>query len=301
MALAGTLLSAFIALTAVLLALRVFSSSRPIMTVPATARRGDVFFVSHGGPPHMYRFGSQAHSAWKAAGKILTETKPKGIVAVSAHWENPHTTPGVIVNTNTSNPLIYDFYGFPEHFYSETFGSAGDKQLGQDVKEALRTAGVQVGEEDRGLDHGIWVPFKVAFDGKTDIPIVQVSLPGDSKVDSAVRLGRALGTLRDKGYAVVTSGQIVHNLRDWRMGVPMPYLESFMAATKQALSSEDPVSAVQTLAKNPQYRSAHPTDEHFLPIPVAVGATDKSDKAQELLSSTEDKLGWGFWRWTQEA
>jgi 4,5-DOPA dioxygenase extradiol len=131
----------------------------------------------------MYRFGSQAHSAWKAAGKILTETKPKGIVAVSAHWENPHTTPGVIgasaifriitgdlaqspqvdrviplipVNTNTSNPLIYDFYGFPEHFYSETFGSAGDKQLGQDVKEALRTAGVQVGEEDRGLDHGIW-------------------------------------------------------------------------------------------------------------------------------------------------
>jgi 4,5-DOPA dioxygenase extradiol len=179
------------------------------------------------------------------------------------------------------------------------------------------------------------VPFKVAFDGKTDIPIVQVSLPGDSKVDSAVRLGRALGTLRlvfpfaipafhgladspvtkatpsSRAVRLSTTSEtgvclslppLMGVLSDQAgMGVPMPYLESFMAATKQALSSEDPVSAVQTLAKNPQYRSAHPTDEHFLPIPVAVGATDKSDKAQELLSSTEDKLGWGFWRWTQEA
>lgn len=58
------------------------------------------------------------------------------------------------------------------------------------------------------------VPLKVAFQGKTDIPVVQVSLPGDSSAQTTVKLGRALASLRAKGYTIIGSGQIVHNLRD---------------------------------------------------------------------------------------
>lgn len=91
---------------------------------------------------------------------------------------------------------MYDFYGFPKEFYEQKFASTGDAQLVSDIKGALSKAGVAFSTEKRGLDHGVWVPFKVAFDGKTDIPIVQVSLPGDSSPLSAARFGRALASLR---------------------------------------------------------------------------------------------------------
>jgi aromatic ring-opening dioxygenase catalytic subunit (LigB family) len=40
------------------------------------------------------------------------------------------------------------------------------------------------------------VPFKVAFKGKTEIPVVQVSLPGDGSPVSTAKLGKALAALR---------------------------------------------------------------------------------------------------------
>jgi len=46
--------------------------------------------------------------------------------------------------------------------------------------------------------------------------ITQLSLPGDMSEESSERLGIALGKLRDKGYAIVATGQAVHNLRDLR-------------------------------------------------------------------------------------
>jgi 4,5-DOPA dioxygenase extradiol len=60
------------------------------------------------------------------------------------------------VNTDKTNPLIYDFYNFPKHFYEQTFESHGDEGIVGDVKAALEGSGVGVTEEMRGLDHGIW-------------------------------------------------------------------------------------------------------------------------------------------------
>lgn len=40
------------------------------------------------------------------------------------------------------------------------------------------------------------VPFKVAFEGRTDFPVIQVSLPGDGSPESAAKLGKALASLR---------------------------------------------------------------------------------------------------------
>jgi len=40
------------------------------------------------------------------------------------------------------------------------------------------------------------VPLKIGFEGETDIPIVQVSLPGDGTPESTAKLGKALASLR---------------------------------------------------------------------------------------------------------
>jgi 4,5-DOPA dioxygenase extradiol len=50
--------------------------------------------------------------------EIMTKVKPKAIIVFSAHWETDR--PGLIqVNTAVHEPLIYDFYGFPEHYYKK--------------------------------------------------------------------------------------------------------------------------------------------------------------------------------------
>lgn len=57
---------------------------------------------------------------------------------------------------DNSNPLIYDFYGFPKHYYDQTFTSHGTPQLAAGVVEALESAGLKVEKMKRGLDHGVW-------------------------------------------------------------------------------------------------------------------------------------------------
>lgn len=106
---------------------------------------------------------------------MLEANPPKGIVVVSAHWENQDAfRPGVIgrckqidsqwilsltcitVNNNFSNPLIYDFYGFPKHLYELKFRSRAEPELQNKVIEALTRGGITVNRADRGLDHGVW-------------------------------------------------------------------------------------------------------------------------------------------------
>ena len=114
------------------------------------------------------------------------------------------------MNVDESNPLVYDFYGFPKHYYEERFSSQGSSDLLSAVQQALRSDGVGFKTEKRGLDHGVWgecsgsvgscltspVPLKAAFGDTLDVPLLQVSLPGDGDPRSAARLGRALAPLR---------------------------------------------------------------------------------------------------------
>ena len=137
----------------------------------------------------MYDTASEPYQAWKSFGRAVEASDPKGLIVVSAHWEHPSGSSGVqsefpftshllssvpvfpgarykprmtradkllIVNNDSSNPLIYDFYGFPPHYYQETFKSRGDLDLLMGTMEALKKGGVEVEETPRGLDHGVW-------------------------------------------------------------------------------------------------------------------------------------------------
>ncbi|BEJ11731.1 hypothetical protein CspHIS471_0201910 [Cutaneotrichosporon sp. HIS471] len=277
-------------------------TQRTMATAAAQSGKGQVYFLSHGGPPTMFETTSAPYKAWQKYGKMIEAEKPRGLVVVSAHWENPSDSDGVVVNTDSSNPLVYDFYGFPKNYYEQKFASRGDPQMLKDVTAALKSSGVEVSTDKRGLDHGVWVPFLVAFAGKTDIPIVQVSLPGDSNPVSAAKLGKALSTLRDEGYSIMGSGQAVHNLRDYMMGGKGSYGDGFLHAIEGALHSDAPADGAIGLFRHPAYRQAHPTPEHLLPLVVAAAAADpKTDALQDIFVQPNGPLGWGMWMWKPKA
>ncbi len=129
---------------------------------------GSVYFLSHGAAFKIFDTESAAYKAWKVFGTILTNERPKGIVVVSAHWASTSGTDVLgrgslpdlidqrIVNTDESNPMIYDFYGFPAKYYREIFISHGSRTMVQDVQHALTAAGIVTRAVKRGLDHGVW-------------------------------------------------------------------------------------------------------------------------------------------------
>jgi aromatic ring-opening dioxygenase catalytic subunit (LigB family) len=47
-----------------------------------------------------------------------------------------------------------------------------------------------------GLDHGVFVPFKLMFGDSADIPVVQVSLDGSLDPAKEWALGQAVSSLR---------------------------------------------------------------------------------------------------------
>ncbi|KAK5076594.1 hypothetical protein LTR64_005927 [Lithohypha guttulata] len=268
--------------------------------------RTPVYFVSHGGPTTMYDKDHKVYSKLEAIGQEITQkVKPKAIVVFSAHWqaERPNT---IEVNVSEQEPLLYDFYGFPKHYYLEKFPNRGSSELGQRVIQLLTEAGIKAVPEERGLDHGVFVPFKIMFapdKNPLQIPIVQVSL-FDNETDAAahIRLGRAVEKLREENVQIIVSGMAVHNLRDlWATrasGQTMPYSISFDKAMKDAVETSPDAGrdqAVENLLKRPDARKAHPTFEHLLPIHVGVGAAG-ADTGKQLWTLPEGSMSWAQYR-----
>ncbi|THY76459.1 aromatic ring-opening dioxygenase LigB subunit [Aureobasidium pullulans] len=265
--------------------------------------RTPVYFLSHGGPNIMEDFDHPAYSKLQEIGKEITrKVKPKAVVVFSAHWQ---ASPDKIqVNTAEITDLIYDYYGFPDHYYKVKYPNVGSRDLAGKVLGALEGAGIEAEGVKRGLDHGVFAPFTVAFDPKTNplnVPLVQVSLFDSDDADKHYRLGEAMQGLRDEGILVIVSGMAVHNLRDmWKamqQPAPMPYSVSFDAALKQAVEQkpENRQKAMAELLQRSDARRAHPSFEHLLPIHIGAGAAG-SDSGKQLWTLPQGSMSWAQFR-----
>ena len=135
--------------------------------------------------------------------------RPTAILVISGHWEEAQPT----VHVGRNPPLLFDYYGFPEHTYRLSYPAPGSPELAKRVRDLLAAAGIDSGEEaERGLDHGVFVPFLLVYP-EADIPVVQLSLRQDLDPAAHLAIGRALAPLRDEGVLIVGSGMSFHNLR----------------------------------------------------------------------------------------
>ena len=201
------------------------------------------------------------------------EERPAAILVISGHWEADRPT----VNTAERPSLLFDYSGFPEHTYRLTYPVAGSPALAARVRTLLTEAGLASDEDrNRGLDHGVFVPFKVVYPA-ADVPLVQLSLDASRDAARHLALGRALAPLRDEGVLIVGSGMSYHNLREFFADRPDSNraAEDFDRWLVDAATDPDPASREAKLAdwqKAPGARASHPTPEHLLPLHVAAGA-----------------------------
>ena len=187
---------------------------------------------------------------------------------------------------------------------AEKYPSVGSKAVAAQVMGALRFNNIEAEAVERGLDHGVWASFKVAFDPEENplnAPIVQVSLFSSEDPNQHYNLGRAVANLRSQNIAIIVSGMAVHNLRDFRFSTgtspPMPYTSSFDEALKDAATSL-PAKREQKMASLLQRRDArqaHPSFDHLLPIFVGAGAAG-DDVGERLWTLEEGSMSWAQYR-----
>ncbi|WP_313803602.1 class III extradiol ring-cleavage dioxygenase [Sphingobium sp.] len=255
-------------------------------------------FIPHGGGPCFFMDPSdpdRPHSdpMWHRMQAYLTDLittlpeRPRAILLISGHWEENHFT----LHAGERPGLLFDYHGFPPHCYTLRWDAPGAPTLARRAARLLEQAGFPAAmEEERGWDHGVFIPMKVALPD-ADIPVAQLSLRSDLDPEAHIVAGRALAPLRDEGVLIIGSGMSFHNLRVRGLQALAPS-RLWDDALTQAVTDPDPASRARRVAawaKLPNAHFAHPREEHLLPLMVALGAGG-GDAATRDHGSTV--LGW---------
>lgn len=246
--------------------------------------KAPVFFISHGAPSFALEAG-ELGAHLRSLGKILPGVT--AILVVSPHWQ----TSGVRVMATVSPPTMHDFGGFPDALYTLQYPAPGSPVFAKEAARVLADAGFRVSlDEKRGLDHGAWVPLLHLLPN-ADVPVFQVSMPVNLNTSEALRLGRALAPLRERGVLILGSGSMTHNLYELRQPGTgeETYAREFSAWVRQAVLANAIDRLVDYRASAPHAERAHPTEEHFLPLLLALGANDGEATAQVI----EDEITYG--------
>lgn len=244
----------------------------------ATIRtRLPTIYLPHGGGPCFFmEWTLGPRNTWERMAAFL-RTIPqryptaRALLVVSAHWEAPVVT----VQAGSRPPLFFDYYGFPEHTYELVWAARGDPGLAATVRELLGAAGIASQEDaERGFDHGVFVPLKVAYPEPT-LPTIQVSLDASLDAGKHLELGRALAPLREQGVLIVGSGMSFHNMRTlMRPGSAREASMVFDGWLRESCEAEPALRERRLAAWSsaPAARAAHPREEHLLPLMVSAGA-----------------------------
>jgi 4,5-DOPA dioxygenase extradiol len=236
-------------------------------------------YISHGSPMTSLHPGLTGARLAELAAVL---PRPKAIVMASAHWLSRKPLVGSAAIPET----IHDFGGFPAALYQLRYPAPGSPALAERVAQLLDQAKLAPGTDPaRGLDHGAWVPLRLLYPD-ADIPVVPVSIQPELGPAHHYALGQALAPLRDEGVLVIGSGSITHNLHDLRAGYSderqAPYVKPFIDWIEQKLAAGDIDALLDYRRQAPFAERAHPTDEHLLPLFVALGAAGASAQAQRI-------------------
>jgi 4,5-DOPA dioxygenase extradiol len=245
------------------------------------SQRQPAVFIGHGSP--MYAIEPNRYTAaWSALGKSLQ--RPDAILAVSAHW----VTRGIWVTAMNKPKTIHDFGGFPQALFDIQYPAPGCPALADRVQE-LFDAPVTLEENEWGLDHGTWSVLKYLYPN-ADVPVVQLSLDGSKSAREHYELAKQLRPLRDENILVLSSGNVVHNLRtiDWQGDAkPYPWANQFnqFFASQMLTKQHAPLIAWEEFGD-----AAHlsiPTPEHYWPALYTLALQGENERAEMLIDGIE--------------
>lgn len=229
--------------------------------------RMPVMFMGHGSPMNAIETNTFTET-WRKLGEQIA--RPRAILAISAHWYGHSER----VQQEAKPRQVYDMYGFPEELYQCRYEPNGDHELSERVLELVDNIVV---DNSWGIDHGTWGVLVHMFPDAS-IPVVQLAINMDMPLEKAVAIGKALAPLRDEGYLILGSGNIVHNLRrvEWNRQGGTETAERFDGWVKSSILNRE-FAPLAAYADHPDGRYAVPTTDHYLPLLYTLGAVAADD------------------------
>ncbi len=230
-------------------------------------------FVSHGAPNMILHDSATRRFL---ADLPVDRPRPRAVVSVSAHF--PSIRPAVVADP--APRMIYDFGGFERELYAMNYPAPGEPALARDVADRLAAAGFDpILVPERGYDHGAWVPLKLMYPA-ADIPVVQLSVQPRRDPRHHYEIGRALAPLLADDVLLLASGSLTHNLHEafGPFGLrpvddPAPaWVGDFAEWIAEKIAAHDVEALLDYRVRAPHAVRNHPTDEHLLPLFVALGA-----------------------------
>lgn len=233
-------------------------------------------FISHGGGP-LPLLGDAGHAQMLTCLKEIAASipRPSAIVMVSAHWEADQPT--ILAAANP--PLLYDYYNFPEAAYAIRYPCVGDPALARRVQQQLNNAGIDAPfEENRGFDHGLFVPMKIMYPD-ANIPCIQLSLVNNLDAATHLAVGHALSGLDRDNILVIGSGFSYHNMRGFRQPATTETRQLNIAfedwiedtCCNPDYSEAEREQRLLNWETAPGARYCQPREEHLLPLHICYG------------------------------
>src|SRR5262249_26416504 len=227
-------------------------------------------FISHGSPKLLI---DDTAARDFLRGYAATLPKPRAIVIASAHFGT--SRPAVVGDAEPG--MIYDFGGMPE-LRRLVYPAPGDPVVAMKIAGLLQAAGFAPAiVTGHGYDHGTWVPLMLLYPD-AEIPVVQLAVQPHLGPAHHVAVGRALASLKDEDLLLIGSGSATHNLEEFYYGGHAPndpalaWVSAFTDWVHDKVTAGDLDALVHYRTLAPYAAENHPTDEHLLPLFIALGA-----------------------------
>lgn len=242
-----------------------------------------VVFIGHGSPMNALADNKFTDSLALLGKSIET---PKAILVISAHWLTMNKT---YVSVNPFPKTIYDFGGFPEALYKVKYEPKGSPEMAREVINEVKSIGI-LEEHQMGLDHGAWSVLRHIYPA-ANIPTFQMSIDFSKPPQYHFELAKELQNLRNKGVLILSSGNIVHNLRQvkWGDNNPSPYdwAVEFDAIVKNKLDNRQFADLADFKAFGQIGQMAHPSYDHYLPMVYSAGLINPKEAIKYTYEGVE--------------
>ncbi len=232
-------------------------------------------FLGHGSPMNILENNLFVQN-FKKLTPFLNEFK--GIVCLSAHYQ----TEGLCLVADEFPKTIHDYYGFPKELYDLNYPVKNSPIIVEEIIQLLNEEKL-LKSFDWGLDHGVWHPLWHVLPNAT-IPVIPLSINFAWNYSEHYEFGKKLLKLRENGYIVMGSGNVVHSFKGIDFKNQSPPHSQALEFEKYVRSNIQNRSFEKLIQIDLDYLNAARfsinSSEHYLPILSILGSLKNDEKIQ---------------------